>query len=105
MTPPFFIYILYSPGADKYYVGYTTDYEKRLSDHNTQEHFNTYTSKFRPWELVAVFHAGDEEAQAIRMERFIKKQKSRRLIEQLVDVDFIPSGRLAQLVRVPQLRD
>ena len=36
---------------------------------------------------------------------FIKKQKSRRLIEQLVDTDFIPTGRLAQLVRVPQLRD
>ena len=105
MTTSFFIYILYSSGADKYYVGYTSDYEKRLNDHNTQENFNTYTSKFRPWELVAVFHAGDEEAQAIRMERFIKKQKSRRLIEQLIKVNFIPSGSLAQLVRVPHVRD
>ena len=86
-------------------MGYTSDYEKRLNDHNTQEDFNTYISKFRPWELVAVFHAGDEKAQAIRMERFIKKQKSRRLIEELVKINFIPSGSLAQLVRVPHLRD
>ncbi len=105
MPTSFFIYILYSPGADKYYVGYSSDYVKRLNEHNTQDHFNTYTSRFRPWELAAVFQAGDEEAGAMRLERFIKKQKSRRLIEQLVQADFIPTGSLAQLVRVPHVRD
>ena len=101
----YYVYILYSISADKYYVGYTTDYLKRLNDHNTQDFFNTYTSRFRPWVLVAVFEAGMNEAQAVVLERFIKRQKSRRLIEQLVDPEFIPTGILAQLVRVPHVRD
>ena len=105
MDTTFYLYILYSSSANKYYVGYTTDYQKRLSEHNTQEYFNTYTSKYRPWVLAAVFKVGHDEAQAIALERYIKKQKSRRLIEQLIDTNFIPNGKLAQLVRVPHLRD
>ena len=104
MVSPFFIYILYSASADKYYVGYTSDYLKRLEDHNHQEFFNTYTSKFRPWVIAAVFQVGDDESVAVKLERFIKKQKNRRLIEQLVNPDFIPTGALAQLV-IPHLRD
>jgi putative endonuclease len=105
MDTTFYLYILYSSSANKYYVGYTTDYQKRLSEHNTQEYFNTYTSKFRPWALAAVFQVGSNESEALGLERFIKKQKSRRLIEQLIDTNFIPAGKLAQLVRVPHLRD
>lgn len=100
----YFIYVLYSPGADKYYVGYTANASKRLLDHNTQEYFNTYTSKFRPWKLAAVFSCGTEEKNAIHLERYIKKQKSRKLIEKLISPAFIPTGELAQLVRVPHLR-
>ena len=105
MRPTYFIYILYAERADKYYVGYTTDYMKRLEDHNHQEFFNTYTSKHRPWVLAAVFLVGTDESTAVRMERYIKKQKSRRLIEMLVNPAFIPTGELAQLVRVPHVRD
>ena len=54
---------------------------------------------------MAVFECGDNETVAINFERFIKKQKSRKLIEQLVDPDFILTGFLAQLVRVPDVRD
>jgi len=98
MSTPYFIYILFSATADKYYVGYTSDYLKRLEDHNHQEFFNTYTSKFRPWVIAAVFQVGDDESVAVKLERFIKKQKNRRLIEQLVNPDYFSSGALAQLV-------
>jgi hypothetical protein len=47
---------------------------------------------------------GTDELPAIRMERSIKKQKSRRLIEKLVDPDFLLLGELSQLV-IPHLRD
>jgi len=80
MNHSFYIYILYSSSADKYYVGYTSDYLKRLIDHNSQEYFNTYTSKFRPWVLAAVFNAGENESHAIATERLIIKQKIRKLI-------------------------
>jgi len=100
----FYIYILHSISSDKYYVGYSTDPVRRVVEHNTKP-FTTFTSKNRPWELVTYFNCGSEESAAIKIERFIKKQKSRILIKQLCDPTFIPEGILAQLVRVPHVRD
>src|SRR5688572_30806433 len=97
--------MLYSVKADKYYVGYSSNPQLRVKQHNGQDCFNTYTSKFRPWELMALFECGEKESTAMELEKFIKKQHSRKLIEQLLNPDFIPTGKLAQLVRVPQLRD
>ena len=101
----FYIYILHSEEHDKYYVGYTSSYIQRLFRHNNQENFNTYTSKYRPWEFAAVFECGDQEGEAIKTKRFIKRQKSRKLILQLIDPTYIPTGFLAHLVRVPDVRD
>ena len=100
----FYIYILYSSTSDKFYVGYSNNYEKRLLEHNTTDR-NTYTSKHRPWLFKAVFECGVLEKEAMQIERFIKKLKSRKFLEQLIDPSFKPSGILAQLVRVPKLRD
>src|SRR5688572_10414925 len=100
----YYIYIIYSVTANKFYVGYSDNPARRLIEHNTTP-FNTYTSKYRPWIMKAIFLCGNDEGQAIRLERFIKKQKSRRLLEQLCNPSFIPLGLLAQLVRVPDVRD
>jgi putative endonuclease len=100
----FYLYILYSITADKYYIGHSEDPWERLAHHNTDDK-TTYTAKYRPWDIAAVFEAGKTRAVALAIERFIKKQKSRTLIEQLVQPDFIPTGKLAQLVRVPHVRD
>ncbi len=100
----YYVYILYSESADKYYIGSTDNWENRLTSHNETDRV-TYTSKHRPWRLVAVFSAGDSRAEAMYFEKFIKKQKSRKLIERLIDTSFVPEGKLAQLVRVPHLRD
>ena len=72
----FYIYILHSMASDVYYVGYTNDVARRLDEHNFSER-PTYTSKHRPWSLEAVFEVSLDESEAVRMERFIKKQKSR----------------------------
>ena len=48
----FYIYILFSSTSKKYYVGYSNDPQRRVLEHNTKP-FNTYTSKHRPWNLVA----------------------------------------------------
>ncbi len=100
----YYIYILYSESSDLYYVGYTNNTKRRLEEHNTTS-FNTFTSKHRPWILKAVFECGNSESKAVRIERFIKKQKSRKLLEQLCDYNFTLSGLLAQLIRVPDIRD
>ncbi len=100
----FYVYILYSPTADKFYVGYSSDPWRRLAEHNTKP-FNTFTSKYRPWILKTVFECNEIESKAMQIEKFIKQQKSRKLIEQLIDPAFLPNGILAQLVTVPHLRD
>ncbi|RYY46118.1 MAG: hypothetical protein EOO06_15185 [Chitinophagaceae bacterium] len=100
----YYIYVLYSESSDKYYVGYTTDITSRLRRHNEQEHFNTYTCKSRPWRVAALFWCGEDAGAAKRIECFIKRQKSRELLKRLCDLAFVPSGILAQLVRVPHVR-
>ena len=64
----YYLYILYSKSSDKYYVGYSGNYQQRLIQHNNSIG-NTYTSKHRPWELKAVFEIGESESQAVKIER------------------------------------
>ena len=100
----FYIYILYGASSDKYYVGYSQDPWYRLEQHNTAW-TTKYTGKLGEWMLAAVFEAGASRSEAMRLEEFIKRQKSRRLMERLTDPDFVPSRELAQLVRVPHAQD
>ncbi|PWD98060.1 GIY-YIG nuclease family protein [Marinilabilia rubra] len=89
----FFVYILYSPKADKYYVGQTSDVTRRLKEHNNPEVFSKFSAKGIPWTLKAFFKISDSRSEANRVERFIKKQKSRIFIEKLIshrdDAEFI----------------
>ncbi len=98
----YYIYILYSEKSDKYYVGYTSDFERRIIEHNSKEGI-TYTKKHRPWILKAVFECGETEGDAVKLEKFIKQQKSRKLLEKMIAGQAL-SGILAQLVRVPYVR-
>ncbi|MCH7398315.1 GIY-YIG nuclease family protein [Belliella sp. DSM 107340] len=100
----FYLYILYSSIFDKFYIGYSADPWRRLEQHNSGR-VHKFTSSYRPWELAAVFKIGSDRCMAMKIEKFIKKQKSKILLKKLIDVDFVPEGFLAQLVRVPHVRD
>ena len=100
----FYIYILYSATSDIYYVGHNNNPWERLIQHNTKES-DTFSSKHQPWNLVCVFECGSTRSEALKLERFIKKQKSRTVIEKLIEPTFIPLGKLAQLFRVPHVRN
>ena len=69
----FFIYILYSESSDVFYIGHTDDWNRRFREHNESPH-TTYTSKHRPWTLMAVFQCGDERRLALEIERFIRSR-------------------------------
>jgi putative endonuclease len=99
----YYIYILYSASSDIYYVGYSDDFERRFKQHNHSEKV-TFTSKHRPWILKTVYSCGTKQAEAMKIEKFIKNQKSRKLIEKLIAGGQF-TGVLAQLVRVPHMRD
>jgi len=100
----YYIYILFSQKSGKYYVGHSNDPFRNVYEHNTKP-INTYTSKNRPWSLVAVFFCPGEKSDAMKMEKFIKMQKSRQFIEKIINPDFTFDGVLAQLARVAHLQD
>jgi putative endonuclease len=77
----YFVYILKSKSVDKYYVGSSSNPERRLHFHNTIE--KGFTSRYRPWELVYTLEfTTKKEAQAA--ERKIKAWKSKVRIKKLV---------------------
>jgi putative endonuclease len=55
--------------------------------------------------MVALFECGAALGRAREVENFIKRNKTRKLLEWLIDSQNTPTGDLAQLVRVPQVRD
>ena len=98
-----YLYILYSEKSDKYYVGITERPNQRLVEHNTSKRIS-YTSKHRPWQMAALFECAESLVEAMKIESFIKNQKNRKLIEKMVEGEML-TGILAQLVRVPFVRD
>ena len=100
----FYIFIIYSDLTDKFYLGYSANPFIRLQQH-IESKGDKYTGIASDWKLKAIFKVSSIEADAMKIEKFIKKQKSRKLIERLCDQDFVPEGKLAQLVRVPHVRD
>ena len=76
-----YAYILFSEKLNKYYIGSTADMDRRLIDHNRGK--EKFTSTGCPWMLVYQEIFG-ELADARKREFYIKKQKSRRFIENLI---------------------
>ena len=76
-----YVYILYSGRIDRYYVGRTENIENRIADHNAGR--STFTRRGRPW-VVVYKEELETKAEAIDREMEIKKRKSRRYIEKLV---------------------
>ncbi|MBN1251377.1 MAG: GIY-YIG nuclease family protein [Bacteroidales bacterium] len=69
----FFVYILYSISADKFYTGSTNNLEKRLLQHNSG--YSKYTKSGIPWDLV-YFEEFNTIAEAFNRENEIKAKKS-----------------------------
>jgi putative endonuclease len=63
------------------YKGYTIDLQKRISQHNTNDGFPSYTGKRGPWKLVY-----SEEcitsAKAKQREKFFKSGKGRDFLKE-----------------------
>jgi putative endonuclease len=100
----FYIYIIYSSSFDKFYIGHSENPWRRIEEHNADIH-HKFTSSYMPWELRAVFKLNGSRGEAMKIEKFIKKQNSRKLILKMIESEFMPAGILARLVRVPHVRD
>jgi len=68
----YFVYILKSKIADRYYVGSTNDLERRINEHNTRK--GHWTSRFQPWEVIH-FEEFNDRSKAVEKERRLKSKE------------------------------
>ncbi len=81
----FYVYILYTPSKNKYYIGFTGDkLSERIRKHNSNH--KGFTGNTGDWELVyqEVFQTKSE---AMKREKEIKSWKSRKMIEKLIGLE------------------
>ena len=78
----FVVYILYSKSFDRYYVGYTNDLERRISEHNRKK--GKFTDAGIPW-VVVYFELYKTKKEAMAREKLIKSRKSKTFILELLN--------------------
>ena len=77
----YYMYILYSEGRDRYYVGSRDNIDRRFKEHNSGKSKSTRSG--RPWLLVYTEHY-HTLSQALKKEYAIKRKKRRFYIEWLI---------------------
>ena len=76
-----FLYILKSEIDHRFYLGSTDNLERRVQEHN--EGKSKYTRAFMPWKLV-FSQEYSTLVNARKVEYWLKKQKSRELLERII---------------------
>jgi len=77
----FYTYILKNK-ENKYYIGYTSDLNKKIAKHNSGS--SVYTRLKGPWE-IAYYETFQTKADAFKRERQIKKYKGGAAFKRLID--------------------
>jgi putative endonuclease len=80
--PMHYVYILYSESKDRFYVGETAHLEGRLEQHNAGFYKNASTKVAKDWINYLTIEC-EGRSHALKVESFIKKQKSRKFIQKL----------------------
>ena len=75
-----YVYVLKSQATSRFYIGSTEDVERRIVEHNSGK--STSTRGRGPWQLYWQREFPDR-VEAVRYERYLKSQKSRRVLEDL----------------------
>ena len=79
----FACYIIYTPRFERYYIGATHEsVDSRLQKHNDKSYGATATAYTNDWQIYLVVEC-TTYAQAINVERHIKKMKSKAYIVNL----------------------
>jgi putative endonuclease len=78
---PFFIYILYSLIKDKFYIGFTSNLEERITRHNQKS--KGFTGNTNDWKII-YSECYSTKYEAMAREKQIKSWKSRIKIQELL---------------------
>ncbi|SEA72502.1 GIY-YIG nuclease family protein [Psychroflexus halocasei] len=79
-----FLYIIYSQNIDKFYIGETTDVNHRIELHNRHAFKNAYSKAADDWILKLKFQC-ENRKNAVFLEKFIKRMKSRKFINKVIE--------------------
>jgi putative endonuclease len=88
------VYILYSQNHDRYYTGFTSDFDKRFKQHNAGH--SKSTKPFRPWVLVYK-EQFETSTEARKRENQIKRYKRGEAFYKLLEragTEAVKRGRL-----------
>ncbi len=88
-----FVYIIYSPFADKFYVGETAHLLNRIEQHKSGHYKNASTKLANDWTLFLHIEC-KSRTQALKIEKHLKKMKSRKYF---VDLEKYPEMKLKLL--------
>ena len=77
----FLVYILFSQTLGKFYIGMTSDIEKRMQKH--LENHDGFTSNAKDWKIVFT-QEFDDKSSALKREAQIKNWKSKKMILNLI---------------------
>jgi len=79
----YYVYFLKSLKDGRYYIGVSDNITRRLKEHNSG--LSKFTAPFRPYELKRV-EKFTKISDAYKRERFIKKKKSKKIIELIINM-------------------
>lgn len=75
----YFVYSLQSAlKPDLYYIGLTTDLDRRIEEHNSGK--SIHTNKFKPWALIVSISFTDR-VKAEKFEKYLKTGSGRSFCE------------------------
>lgn len=77
----YYVYILRSQKDKSLYIGYTSDLEKRVNDHNAGR--NISTKPFRPYVMI-FYEAFTDKRDAIAREEYLKSGWGFRTIKKML---------------------
>jgi len=78
----FTVYALHSPAYNKIYIGYTSNLELRLTQHNSTSD-KGFTTKYRPWVVIHTENFATKK-EAMTREKQLKTAKGREFIYSLI---------------------
>jgi len=79
-----FLYIIYSPSKNTYYVGETYNIDERLIKHREHSYSGSFTKIANDW-ITVLNHECSSKNDALFLETFIKRMKSKKFIIKVVE--------------------
>jgi len=77
----YFVYILLSLKSNKLYIGYTTNWKRRLREHNSGK--SAASKPYRPYKLI-YYEAFINKKDAVAREKYLKSGWGRRSIKKML---------------------